>query len=109
MQINSKIYELMETQELPEQNGTGYVLQHKQSGAKIICISNDDENKVFTAAFRTPPQNSRGMAHIVEHTTLNGSEKYPLRDPFSELMKGSLNTYLNAITYSDKTIYPVAS
>ncbi len=109
MQINDKIYELMETQALPEQNGTGYVLQHKKSGAKIICISNDDENKVFTAAFRTPPQNSRGMAHIVEHTTLNGSEKYPLRDPFSELMKGSLNTYLNAITYSDKTIYPVAS
>ena len=72
-------------------------------------ISNDDENKVFYIGFRTPPKNSTGVPHIMEHSVLCGSEKYPLKDPFVELVKGSLNTFLNAMTYPDKTLYPVAS
>lgn len=102
-------YELLETRELKDINSTGHILRHKKSGARIAVISNEDDNKVFYIGFRTPPENSTGVPHIVEHTVLCGSEKYPVKDPFVELVKGSLNTFLNAITYPEKTIYPVAS
>lgn len=102
-------YEILEEKELSDIHSTGYRLRHKKSGARITVISNDDENKVFYIGFRTPPQNSTGVPHIMEHSVLCGSEKYPLKDPFVELVKGSLNTFLNAMTYPDKTLYPVAS
>jgi len=86
-----------------------WILRHKKTNARIALLENDDDNKVFNIVFRTPPKNSTGVAHIIEHSVLAGSEKYPLKDPFMELEKGSLNTFLNAITYSDHTAYPVAS
>lgn len=87
----------------------GVYLRHKKTGARVALLKNDDENKVFCIGFRTPPKDSTGVAHIVEHTVLCGSDKYPVKDPFVELVKGSLNTFLNAMTYPDKTVYPVAS
>ena len=102
-------YELLGEQELKDIHSMGYILRHKKSGARITVISNDDENKVFYIGFRTPPEDSTGVPHIIEHTVLCGSDKYPVKDPFVELVKGSLNTFLNAITYPEKTIYPVAS
>ncbi len=102
-------YTVEQEKELPEVNGTGYVLRHNKTKARVVVIRNDDENKVFTIGFRTPPTNSKGIQHIIEHTVLCGSRKYPAKDPFVELAKGSLNTFLNAMTYSDKTVYPVAS
>ena len=102
-------YEVLEERTLGDIHSVGYRLRHKKSGARIAVIANDDENKVFYIGFRTPPENSTGVPHIIEHTVLCGSEKYPVKDPFVELVKGSLNTFLNAMTYPDKTIYPVAS
>lgn len=102
-------YELIEEKSLTDVNSTGYMLRHKKSGARISVISNEDENKVFYIGFRTPPADSTGVAHIIEHTVLCGSDKFPAKDPFVELVKGSLNTFLNAMTYPDKTVYPVAS
>lgn len=102
-------YELIRKEQLTDINSEGYVLRHKKSGAHISLIKNDDDNKVFYIGFRTPPMDSTGVPHIVEHTVLCGSDKYPLKDPFVELVKGSLNTFLNAITYPDKTVYPIAS
>lgn len=102
-------YEILEERELSDIHSIGYLIRHKKSGARITVISNDDENKVFCIGFRTPPENSTGVPHIIEHTVLCGSDKYPVKDPFVELVKGSLNTFLNAMTYPDKTIYPVAS
>lgn len=104
-----KAYDLIEKHEIAELDSTAYLLKHKKSGARIALLSNDDENKVFTIGFRTPPQDSTGLPHILEHSVLCGSEKFPVKDPFVELVKGSLNTFLNAMTYSDKTVYPVAS
>ncbi len=75
----------------------------------MVYLSNKDKNKVFSVAFRTPTTNSTGVAHILEHSVLNGSRKYPVKEPFAELLKGSLKTFLNAMTYPDKTIYPIAS
>lgn len=102
-------YELIKKQSIPELKSEGYLLRHKKSGARVVLLSNDDENKVFTIGFRTPPENSKGIQHIIEHSVLCGSKLYPAKDPFVELVKGSLNTFLNAITYPDKTIYPIAS
>ena len=102
-------YEFLQTRPLPEVNGTGYLYRHTKTGARVMVISNDDPNKVFAIGFRTPATNSKGIQHIIEHTVLCGSKKYPAKDPFVELAKGSLNTFLNAMTYSDKTVYPVAS
>lgn len=102
-------YELIREEVLQDLNSQGTLLRHKKSGARVFLISNDDDNKVFTIGFRTPPANSTGVAHIMEHSVLCGSRKFPLKDPFVELAKGSLNTFLNAMTYSDKTLYPVAS
>ncbi len=102
-------YELVRTKEIPDVQGTGYVFKHIKSGARVLVLKSDDENKVFSIGFKTPPKDSTGVAHITEHTVLCGSKKFPLKDPFVELCKGSLNTFLNAMTYPDKTIYPVAS
>ncbi|MBO5198875.1 MAG: insulinase family protein [Lachnospiraceae bacterium] len=102
-------YELCYEEELKDFKSAGMVLKHRASGARIALISNDDNNKVFCVGFRTPPFDSTGVAHIIEHTVLCGSEKFPAKDPFIELAKGSLNTFLNAMTFPDKTIYPVAS
>ena len=102
-------YEIVEKREIKELNSLSYILRHKKTGARVVLLSNDDENKVFYIGFRTPPVDSTGAAHIVEHTVLCGSEKFPVKDPFIELAKGSLNTFLNAMTFPDKTIYPVSS
>lgn len=102
-------YELIRKEALPDIHSEGYLLRHKKSGARIAVIPNEDENKVFYVAFRTPVSDSTGVPHIIEHTVLCGSEKFPVKDPFVELVKGSLNTFLNAMTYPDKTVYPVAS
>jgi len=102
-------YTLIKTEELPDLNGTGYYLHHNKSGARVVWVENEDDNKVFSIAFRTPPTDSTGVAHIIEHTVLCGSERFPAKDPFIELAKGSLNTFLNAMTFPDKTMYPVAS
>lgn len=104
-----KAYELIEKKVLKDMDAEGYLLKHRKSGARVALISNDDENKVFYIGFRTTPKDSTGVAHILEHSVLCGSEKFPVKDPFIELVKGSLNTFLNAITYPDKTLYPVAS
>lgn len=102
-------YEMIQKEQIPELNSTGYLLKHKKTGARVALLENGDENKVFTIGFRTPPSDSTGVPHIMEHSVLCGSEKYPVKDPFVELVKGSLNTFLNAMTYPDKTVYPVAS
>lgn len=102
-------YKLIETFDLGDINSKGMLLEHKKSGARVSVISNDDDNKVFYIGFRTTPKDSTGVAHILEHSVLCGSKKYPLKDPFVELAKGSLNTFLNAMTYPDKTVYPIAS
>ncbi len=102
-------YELIMKEEIPDVQSTGYLLRHRKSGARVLLLENEDENKVFNIAFRTTPKNSTGVAHIMEHTVLCGSRKFPSKDPFVELVKGSMNTFLNAMTYSDKTMFPVAS
>lgn len=106
---NIPAYEIVTQENLTDIHSTGYMLRHKKTGARLILIENDDENKVFSIAFRTPPANSTGVPHILEHSVLCGSREFPLKDPFVELVKGSLNTFLNAMTYPDKTCYPVAS
>lgn len=102
-------YRIIVKQELTELDAQGYLLEHEKTKAKIVAIETKDENKVFSIGFRTPPKDSTGVAHIVEHTVLCGSREFPVKDPFIELAKGSLNTFLNAMTYPDKTVYPVAS
>lgn len=102
-------YELIEKRLIKELDSVSCLLRHKKTGAKIALLSNDDENKVFYIGFRTPPTDSTGVAHILEHSVLCGSEHFPVKDPFIELAQGSLNTFLNAMTYPDKTVYPVAS
>ncbi len=104
-----KAYTILEKREIKDIDSVSYLLKHNKTGARVALLSNDDDNKVFYIGFRTPPTDSTGVAHIIEHTVLCGSDKYPLKDPFIELAKGSLNTFLNAMTYPDKTIYPVAS
>lgn len=104
-----KAYTIVEKKKLDEVKGTGYVLAHKKTGARVMVILNDDNNKVFNIGFRTPPSDDTGVPHIMEHSVLCGSKKFSVKDPFVELCKGSLNTFLNAMTYSDKTVYPVAS
>ena len=111
MEIN-KVYSgfrLDRIERIDEINGTAYEMKHEKSGARLIYIDSPDSNKVFNIAFRTTPHNSTGVAHIMEHSVLCGSRKFPLKEPFVELVKGSLNTFLNAMTYPDKTMYPVAS
>lgn len=106
---NIPAYELIKEENIKDLNSQGYLLKHKKTGAKIAILENDDDNKVFGIAFRTPPSDSTGVPHIMEHSVLCGSKKFPAKDPFVELAKGSLNTFLNAMTFPDKTVYPVAS
>ena len=102
-------YEQVDSSEIKEINSHARLLRHKKTGARVVLIENDDENKVFYIGFRTPPRESTGVMHILEHSVLCGSKEFPVKDPFIELAKGSLNTFLNAMTYPDKTVYPVAS
>ena len=110
MNLNAiKGYELIQQKTLHDLKSEGYLLRHKKSGARVLLMENNDNNKVFSIGFRTPPEDSTGVPHILEHSVLCGSKNFPVKDPFVELVKGSLNTFLNAMTYSDKTVYPVAS
>ncbi len=102
-------FELLQDRNILELNTRARYWRHIRTGAELLSLENQDENKVFSITFRTPPANSTGIAHIMEHSVLCGSDKYPVREPFVELMKGSLNTFLNAFTFPDKTSYPVAS
>jgi hypothetical protein len=102
-------FELIREQEIPEINTRARVYRHLKTGAEVLSMENDDENKVFGVAFCTPPDDSTGLPHILEHCVLNGSRKYPVKQPFLELIKGSLQTFVNAMTFSDKTVYPIAS
>ncbi|MDE7112982.1 MAG: insulinase family protein, partial [Acetatifactor sp.] len=102
-------YEMIEQREIADIGSMSVLLRHKKTGARVALLANDDENKVFYIGFRTPPADSTGVPHILEHSVLCGSREFPVKDPFVELVKGSLNTFLNAMTYPDKTLYPVAS
>ena len=104
-----KGFKLLEERDVKEVNSTSRLFTHEKTGAKLIYLSNEDNNKVFTIGFRTPPEDSTGAPHIIEHSVLSGSRKYRTKEPFMDLIKGSLQTFLNAMTYPDKTIYPVAS
>lgn len=110
MEVNKiKNYTLIQKKSLGDINSEGYVFKHNKTNAKVVLIENDDSNKTFLIGFRTPVENSTGVPHIMEHSVLCGSRKYPVKDPFIELAKGSLNTFLNAMTFPDKTIFPIAS
>src|SRR5512137_1459724 len=102
-------FERLRTQDIEELRTQAHLFRHVRTGAELLSLVNDDENKVFGVTFRTPPNDSTGVAHILEHSVLCGSRKYPVKEPFVELLKGSLQTFLNAFTYPDKTCYPVAS
>lgn len=102
-------FQLVEEQEIKELNTCARLWRHERTGAEVLSLENGDENKVFGINFRTPWNDSTGVAHIMEHSVLCGSKKYPVKEPFVELIKGSLNTFLNAFTYPDKTCYPVAT
>lgn len=102
-------FELIKEQDIPEMNTKARHFRHVQTGAELLSLENDDENKVFSINFRTPPKSSNGVAHILEHSVLAGSKKYPVKEPFVELLKGSLQTFVNAFTFPDKTCYPCAS
>ena len=102
-------YQVLEKREIKELRSMAYLCCHKKTGARVVLMENDDENKVFYIGFRTTPKESTGVSHILEHSVLCGSKNFPVKDPFIELAKGSLNTFLNAMTYPDKTVYPVAS
>ena len=104
-----KGFKLLEEKEVKEANSTSRLFSHEKTGARLIYLSNEDNNKVFTIGFRTPPEDSTGVPHIIEHSVLSGSKKYRTKEPFMDLIKGSLQTFLNAMTYPDKTVYPVAS
>ena len=93
-----KAYEIIEQRDLADINSKGILMRHKKTGARVVLLPNEDENKVFYIGFRTPPKDSTGVAHILEHSVLCGSDKFPIKDPFVELVKGSLNTFLNAMT-----------
>ena len=102
-------FTLVRSRDLSEIDATLYEFSHVKSGARIIYLDREDENKTFAIGFATPPEDDTGVFHIIEHSVLCGSKKYPLNDPFAELLKGSLNTFLNAMTYEDRTVYPVSS
>ncbi|KRQ87145.1 Peptidase M16C associated [Caloramator mitchellensis] len=111
MEVNNiyKGFRLYEIRDIKEINSKAYIFEHEKTGARLLKIQNEDDNKVFSISFRTPPSDSTGVPHIIEHSVLCGSRKFPVKEPFVELIKGSLQTFLNAMTYPDKTMYPVAS
>lgn len=100
---------LIDKHDISEVNSKGLLFEHEKSGARLVKLENSDDNKLFSITFRTPPQDSRGLPHILEHSVLCGSRKFPSKEPFIELLKGSLKTFLNAMTFPDKTMYPIAS
>src|SRR4030065_2777331 len=102
-------FKITRAQDIPEIKTRAFLYEHEKTGAELLSLSNKDENKVFGISFRTPPPDSTGLPHILEHSVLGGSRKYPVKEPFVELLKGSLKTFLNAMQYPDKTCYPVAS
>ena len=102
-------FELKKIIEVKEQNGSLLFFKHKKTKAKVLYLKNNDDNLTFGIAFKTPPFDDGGEAHILEHSVLCGSKKYPLKDPFSEILKSSITTFLNAFTYPDKTIYPIST
>ena len=102
-------FTVLAREELPEIDGTAFVLVHKKSGARLLYLANDDSNKAFSIAFKTPPADDTGVFHILEHSVLCGSDKFPVKEPFVDLLKSSMQTFLNAMTFPDKTMYPVAS
>src|SRR5215216_7580423 len=102
-------FDLVRDETIPEIASEVCLYRHRKTGAEVLSFVHDDENKVFGITFKTPPEDSTGVAHILEHSVLCGSRKYPVKKPFVELLKGSLHTFLNAMTFSDKTAYPVAS
>ncbi len=102
-------FDLLREERVDEINAMAREYRHMKTGARILSMVTDDTNKVFGITFRTPPSDSTGVAHILEHSVLCGSRKYPVKEPFVELLKGSVQTFLNAFTYPDKTCYPVAS
>ncbi|MEG1256279.1 insulinase family protein [Clostridium sp.] len=102
-------FKLDKEEKVEEINSISRIFTHEKTGARLLHLENDDSNKVFTIGFKTPPKDDTGVAHILEHSVLCGSRKFPTKEPFVELIKGSLNTFLNAMTFSDKTIYPLAS
>ncbi len=105
-----KNYTLIEVREIPEIHATGYLYEHNKTKARVLYLhAPEDDNQVFSISFATPPENDCGIPHILEHCVLNGSDKYPVKEPFVDLLKGSLNTFLNAMTFPDKTMFPVAS
>lgn len=107
--MNRNGFSLIKESFIDEINAKAYLYKHEKTGAELVRIENDDTNKVFAVAFNTYPESDNGVCHIIEHSVLSGSEKYPLKEPFVNLMKGSLNTFLNAMTFADRTVYPVAS
>ncbi len=102
-------FELIQETDIPELASKARLFRHVRTGAQLLSLENDDDNKCFGIGFKTPPADSTGLPHILEHSVLNGSRKYPVKEPFVELLKASLNTFLNAMTFPDMTIYPVAS
>lgn len=102
-------FKLLEKVFIEEEDSTALIFEHLKTKARLLKLLNKENNKVFGIGFKTPPHNSTGVAHILEHSVLNGSKKYTTREPFMDLLKSSLQTFLNAMTFSDKTIYPVAS
>ena len=111
MNINDIIhgFRVINARHIDEINGDLYEMVHEKTSARTIWLKRDDENKTFAIAFRTTPVDDTGVFHILEHSVLNGSQRYPVREPFVDLLKGSLQTFLNAMTYPDKTVYPVSS
>lgn len=102
-------FQFLHKEDVADIHSTAYLFKHVKSGARLLYLQNDDDNKVFSISFRTPPTDNTGVFHILEHSVLCGSDKYPVKEPFVEMLKGSLSTFLNAFTFSDKTMYPVAS
>jgi len=102
-------FQVVNEEFIRESESNVFTLEHLKSGARLLFVQNQDDNKVFSVSFRTPPEDSTGVFHILEHSVLCGSEKYPVKEPFVELLKGSMQTFLNAFTFGDKTMYPVAS
>ena len=102
-------FDLVREEYVSELDTNAALFRHRLTGADLLSLENSDENKVFCISVRTPPPDSTGVAHILEHAVLGGSQKYPLKEPFVQLVKGSLKTFLNALTYPDRTVYPVAS
>ncbi|MBQ5877582.1 MAG: insulinase family protein, partial [Treponema sp.] len=104
-----KDFELLSINEIPDCNSVGIYLRHKKTGLDVFHLVNDDEENLFAFCFRTPVKNSTGAAHILEHSVFCGSQKFPLKEPFTNMMNQSVNTFLNALTYPDKTVYPASS